>query len=713
MVLESFASLLSMINPGSGANKGMKMLSGFDTKSMGTLVADAIAYISLSTAGEIAGANMQPEVMIGHLPLYAVDKIEVAKSDRELRFRSVGGQFLAYQEGDNVAIKIDATLNGPLRLMWLTMLDMLYIRGIPTKETKKYSDLGNFDDYKDVMAMFGSNNFGTMTPGGYFLPTLVGNDIVKTVPGDAVPSPYDNSQIVTLNNDHVTTTSGGKADVVNDDFRSAGEYKETGVGDDYYTDIVHKTFNLITEEEVFSNVYIESFFWSRDVWHNGKDSMTIHLLCRRFIDPPTRFTFTISCNPVKTKGISITKSSMKYVRPLNTFAEQEKIEEADKFMDENVFFTDRRGMEYSISKNNLKKDGYKDLRNAMYAKRLVGWSNTKILSKYGMVTSTEAEDNYYKSSVSATKKEFEDSLTTSEVKIPYYDSDNPSIRKFVGVSWQGDKPGDFKLLAFNILWRGAWIAQKMTLSLIMLGNSKVGSDPIVGRVIMIANAAARMNAAMTAQELTEKNDSTISSILNLGGKSGFATTLSAQRASEIVTGTTKEFANNTPFVIDTDSDEMLHVKEVFEQLGFTIDSDHCMLSDFFYEPSRQKYLRMVFSNGFTITKLHGDRAVIGDTIVFGEKIVLAFASTVTVTSGMTNLKVFMDMGNDGTCIEVRSGCTYYLGDGTVPEWSKNEQGYMKLDKHVEDEAYIYIQDVVYTNDRCCILAWLMMPAWGM
>ena len=53
-----------------------------------------------------------PDVMLGPIPFYTAQMIEVASSEDVLKFRSVGAQFLAHQHGGNYAIRIDLKLIG-------------------------------------------------------------------------------------------------------------------------------------------------------------------------------------------------------------------------------------------------------------------------------------------------------------------------------------------------------------------------------------------------------------------------------------------------------------------------------------------------------------------------------------------------------------------------------------------------------------------------
>lgn len=169
------------------------------------------------------------EVMIGVFPLgglgidspTSITYIEVAHSNKEVKFRAVGSIFLAHQVGGSDAVKISGKLTGPLRMYWLMGLWILSLL------SQGYLELFDFDD--DIVSL--SERF-----------LRDGNGPV--------------SQLKKVN------------DVVTE----KPSYEK------------HITFPVITTHEIIPSCYIETFSFEEGI-DRDKDVITYDLLLRTYVEP--------------------------------------------------------------------------------------------------------------------------------------------------------------------------------------------------------------------------------------------------------------------------------------------------------------------------------------------------------------------------------------------------------------------------------------------
>ena len=66
--------------------------------------------------------GLKPEAVVGPVPLYSIQQLERAKSDRKMKTRALGDVFLAHQKGNRDVLRLDGTLQGPLRFYYLWLL---------------------------------------------------------------------------------------------------------------------------------------------------------------------------------------------------------------------------------------------------------------------------------------------------------------------------------------------------------------------------------------------------------------------------------------------------------------------------------------------------------------------------------------------------------------------------------------------------------------
>jgi len=94
-------------------------------------------------------AGLKPEVIIGTVPFYSLQMIERAKSDRKLKNRAIGDVFLAHQKGNKDVLRLDLTLSGPYRFIYLAFLAQLQKEG---QSIKKNITLSKNALVEDVVA---------------------------------------------------------------------------------------------------------------------------------------------------------------------------------------------------------------------------------------------------------------------------------------------------------------------------------------------------------------------------------------------------------------------------------------------------------------------------------------------------------------------------------------------------------------------------------
>ena len=87
----------------------------------------------------------KPEAIIGAVPVYSVQYLERAKSDRKLKSRAIGDVFLAHQKGNKDILRLDLTLHGVYKYLYLWYLITLQQEG--EASTKNI----NFDNVKEIM----------------------------------------------------------------------------------------------------------------------------------------------------------------------------------------------------------------------------------------------------------------------------------------------------------------------------------------------------------------------------------------------------------------------------------------------------------------------------------------------------------------------------------------------------------------------------------
>ena len=226
-----------MTDAASKAKKILQFIKNADVRYQAT-VAMAAEFVAL----QLATTTYQPDAIIAGLPVYHTQHEGHAASDETLKYRSMGTIFLAHQKGGKRTFKCTLKIQGPARLYVLMFLQFIQKNGMEQNITlsKFASDLGI--DLIDV-AMFDP-----------FIP----------------PSA----------NDKTTYMQG---------YEIEAEMIEW-----------HRTFPIITDTKIYTNMYLETLRYVEDV-KIGIDTMEIDLAFREFI-PPQHIMWYIGNEETSEKG---------------------------------------------------------------------------------------------------------------------------------------------------------------------------------------------------------------------------------------------------------------------------------------------------------------------------------------------------------------------------------------------------------------------------
>jgi len=183
--------------------------------------ASTMEYLAL----QLAPTSYQPDAIIAGLPVYHIQHEGHAASDEMLKYRSMGTIFLAHQKGGKRTFKCTLLIEGPARLYILMFLQFVQKNGIQSNIP---------------LSQFASNV------------------------GIELPAPVSDPFISTRANDKVRYMQ---------DYEIESEMLAW-----------HKTFPIITDTKIYSNMYLETLRYVEDV-KLGSDTMQIDLAFREFIPP--------------------------------------------------------------------------------------------------------------------------------------------------------------------------------------------------------------------------------------------------------------------------------------------------------------------------------------------------------------------------------------------------------------------------------------------
>lgn len=205
----------------SKAKKILQFIKDADVKYKNTM-AMAAEFVAL----QLMPTTYKPDAIIAGLPIYHTQHEGHAASDETLKYRSMGTIFLAHQKGGKRTFKCTLRIEGPARLYVLMYLQFLQKNGMEQKITLSTfaNDLGIVLGFQVELEPFIS-------------PSV--NDKIRYMQGDEIES-----QMIEW----------------------------------------HKTFPIITDTKIYTNMYLETLRYVEDI-KIGVDTMEIDLAFREFIPP--------------------------------------------------------------------------------------------------------------------------------------------------------------------------------------------------------------------------------------------------------------------------------------------------------------------------------------------------------------------------------------------------------------------------------------------
>lgn len=303
-------------------NEKVSVLPTIDLKkAMVELGKRSLMYTS---AYAMYGISGYPDIMMGPIPLYGVQSIEVTRSQDELKYRAVKGVFLAHQHGGKVGMRIDLILAGPDQDLVLSELEFLRFYG---DEHQRYEDVGEVFNLKGntnqssqdlhipLRAVTAGATSGTMQqyPNTYMNKYL---PLPSVVPDPANPQVMYGTKGYfkvpsILNKTKIGVLEGDLPEVVTEGNKLLDEIQHENVEyfdiDDvsYMKNRWHKTFTIITRSHVLYRMYIETLDVARSV-RQGKDIMEVTILCREFTPPPQPISTTfVEMQPFDSSGYEV------------------------------------------------------------------------------------------------------------------------------------------------------------------------------------------------------------------------------------------------------------------------------------------------------------------------------------------------------------------------------------------------------------------------
>jgi len=186
-------------------------------------------------------SQVRPDIILAGIPIYSVNKIGHTASDELLKYRSMGGVFLAHQKGGKKTFHFRAFFFGPSRFLFIAALEAL--QQVGTETTKKIEQ-----------------NATTLKDGGQ----LTYSDPKKSV----------------IDPESISKTNV-QAPLI--EYTNHGEFK-----DQIYA--FHRTFPIITETRIYMNMYMETLVIKRDIKY-GRDIVEVQCAFREY-DEPTEYQTT-------------------------------------------------------------------------------------------------------------------------------------------------------------------------------------------------------------------------------------------------------------------------------------------------------------------------------------------------------------------------------------------------------------------------------------
>lgn len=198
-----------------------------------TLLMTEYAVLRGEWIGE--GVQIKPDIIVAGVPVWHINKIGHAASDEVLKYRSMGGIFLAHQKGGKHTFKFTARIFGPMRFITYKLLEALQLLG-----TEEVKHVKNLVDLQDIQWHDEKKN------------------LIK--PEDQIEAGSLGSPLI--------------------DYTNTGGFQDEDYG-------YHRTFPIITETRIYTDMYLETLVMREDVKY-GKNVMEIQCAFRQYI-PPTSY----------------------------------------------------------------------------------------------------------------------------------------------------------------------------------------------------------------------------------------------------------------------------------------------------------------------------------------------------------------------------------------------------------------------------------------
>ena len=215
----------------------------------------------LALRGNIGeGVQIKPDIIVAGIPVWNINRLGHAVSDEILKYRSMGGIFLAHQKGGKQTFKFTARIFGPMRFITYKLLEALQLLG--SEDAKNVSDL------TDITKVPGLTNVSL----GWLDPkkkSII--DVQGQIEAGSLGSPL------------IDYT------------------KESEFSNEEYA--YHRTFPIITETKIYTDMYLETLVCRENIKF-GKNVLEIECAFRQYT-PPIYFQKTIPNEEGKRKFYTI------------------------------------------------------------------------------------------------------------------------------------------------------------------------------------------------------------------------------------------------------------------------------------------------------------------------------------------------------------------------------------------------------------------------
>jgi len=195
-------------------------------------------YTALRNEFGINISQIKPDVLIAGIPIYSASKIGHAASDELMKYRSMGGVFLAHQKGGKKTLLFRAIFFGPSRFLFVKALEALQLTG-----TESARSVEGLDEAKKL-TFIGEPKKGLIDPASISI-------------------------------------SNVQAPLI--EYTNYGAFKNQ-----IYA--FHRTFPIITETRIYMNMYMETLVIKRDIKF-GRDAVQVQCAFREY-DEPTEYQTT-------------------------------------------------------------------------------------------------------------------------------------------------------------------------------------------------------------------------------------------------------------------------------------------------------------------------------------------------------------------------------------------------------------------------------------